>query len=108
MSLDVAWRARRGLLSRPRLHSGRGRPLADAVEGRHPYLILGVGIESADAVAGGGDGVHRLVLAVGPFGSVLDDVIRHGVWVTRVPGDGDTGGGGLGDDGGAGWLGQGW
>lgn len=96
------------MLSRPRIHAGRGRPLADAVEGRHPYLVLGVGVESADTVAGGGDGVHRLVLAVGPFGSVLDDVVRHWIWVPRVPGDGHTGGSGLGDDGCAGGFRQGW
>lgn len=108
MSLDIARRACGGLLSRSCIHTGRRRPLADAIEGRHPYLVLGVGVEPSDTVAGGGDGVHRLVLAVGPFGSILDDVVRNWIWVARVPGDGHTGGCGLCDDGCAGGLRQGW
>ena len=102
MSLDVSGRAGRGLLSRPGLHARRGGPLADAIERRHSDFVLGVGVQSPDAVAGGGDTVHRLVLAVRPFGSVLDDVVGDRVWVAGVPGDGHAGGGGLCDDGGAG------
>lgn len=108
MSLDVAGRAGRGLLPRAGLHASRGGPLADAIEGRHSDFVLCVGVESPDAVAGGGDAVHSLVLAVGPFGSVLDDVVGDGVGVTGVPSDGHTGGSGLCDDGGAGRLRQSW
>lgn len=108
MGLDVSGRAGRGLLSSAGLHARRGGPLADAVEGGHSDFILGVGVQSPDAVAGGGDAVHRLVLAVRPFGSVLDDVVGDGVWVAGVPGDGHTGGGGLCDYGCAGRLWQSW
>lgn len=75
MGLHISGRAGWGLLSRTGLHACRGWPLTDAVEGRHPDLILGVGIQPADAVAGGGDAVHGLVFAVRTFGPVLDDVI---------------------------------
>ena len=106
VSLDVSGRAGRGLLSRPSIHACRGGALADAVEGRHSDLILGVGIQPPDAVAGGGDAVHSLVLALRPFGSVLDDVVGDWVWVAGVPGDGHTGGGGFRDNGCAGRLRQ--
>ncbi len=88
------------MLSGPSFYSVAGRTLADRVDGGHADLVLGVGVQAADAVAGGGDGVHRLVLAVWGFGTVLDDVIGNGVGVPRVPGDGDAGGGGFCDDGG--------
>lgn len=97
VSLDISGWACRGLLSCSGLHACRGGPLADAIEGGHSDFILGVGIQSTDAVAGGGDAVHGLVLAVWPFCSILNDVIGYRVWVTGVPGDGHTGGGGLGD-----------
>lgn len=108
MGLDVSGRASRGLLSCAGLHACGGGPLADAIEGRHSDFVLGVGVQPPDAVAGGGDAVHCLVLAVRPFGSVLDDVVRDRVWVAGVPGDGHTGGCGLGDDGCAGRLWQSW
>lgn len=98
--LDVPRRAGGGLLSSSSFHLVAGRTLADGVDGRNADLVLSVGVEATDAVAGGGDGVHRLVLAVWGFGAVLDDVIGNGVRVTRVPGDGDAGGGRLRDDGG--------
>lgn len=81
VGLDVSRRAGRGLLSGPGLHTCRGGPLTDAVEGRHSDFILGVGVQSPNTVAGGGDAVHRLVLAVRPFGSVLDDVVGDRVGV---------------------------
>lgn len=96
--LDVPRRAGGGLLSGSSFHFVAGRTLADGVDGGNADLVLGVGVEAADAVAGGGDGVHRLVLAVWGFGTVLDDVIRNGVGVTGVPGDGDAGGGRLRDN----------
>lgn len=108
VGLHVSGRAGGGLLSRAGLHACRGRPLTDAVEGRHPDLILGVGVQPTDAVAGGGDAVHRLVLALRPFGSVLDDVIGHWVRVPGVPGDGHAGGGGLCDYGCSRRFRQGW
>lgn len=108
MGLDVSWRASRCLFSCAGLHPSRRRPLADAIEGRHSDFVLRVGVQAADAVAGGGDAVHRLKLAVRPFGSVLDDVVGDGVWVAGVPGDGHTGGGGLRDDGCARRLWQSW
>lgn len=104
MGLDVSGWAGRGLLSCPGLHTCGGGPLADAVKGRHSDFILCVWVQPPDAVAGGGDAVHCLVLAVRPFGSVLDNVVGDRVWVTRVPGDGHTGGGGLSDYGCAGRL----
>lgn len=99
VSLDVSGRAGRGLLSSASLHASRRRPLANAIKGRHSDFILSVGVQSPDAVAGRGDAVHRLVLAVRPFGSVLNDVVGDGVGVARVPGDGHAGSGGLCDDG---------
>lgn len=108
MGLHVSGRAGRGLLSCAGLHACRGRPLTDAVEGRHPDLILGVGVQPTDAVAGGGDAVHCLVLALRPFGSVLDDVIGHWVRVPGVPGDSYAGGGGLRNYGCSRGLRQGW
>lgn len=108
MSLDVTGRACRSLLPGAGLHACRGGPLADAIEGRHPDFILCVGVQAANAVAGRGDAVHSLVLAVRPFCSVLNDIIRYRVWVAGVPGDGHTGGGGLGNYGCAGRLWQGW
>lgn len=108
MSLDITGWACRSLLSCAGLHARGGGPLADAIEGRHPDFILGVGVQAANAVAGGGDAVHRLVLAVRPFCSVLNDIIRYRVWVAGVPGDGHTGGSGLGNYGCAGRLWQGW
>ena len=104
--LDVAGRAGGRLLPGAGLHPQGGQALADAVEGRHADLVVGVGVQAPDAVARGGDAVHRLVLAVGGLGAVLDDVVGDGVRVARVPGDGDAGGRGLRDDGGAGGLGQ--
>lgn len=106
MRLDVSRRTGRGLLSCTGLHTCRGGPLADAIESRHSDFILCVGVQSPDAVTGGGDAVHCLVLAVRPFGSVLDDVVGDRVWVARVPGNGHTGGGGFGDYGCAGRLWQ--
>lgn len=104
VSLDVSRRAGGGLLSRTSLHaSGRG-PLADGIIGWNSDFVLCVGVEPPDAVAGGGDAVHCLILAVGPFGSVLNDVVGDGVGVARVPCDGHTGGCGLGDNGRAGRL----
>lgn len=108
VGLHVAGRAGRGLLPGAGLHTCRGGTLADAVEGRHSDLVLCVGVQPPDAVAGGGDAVHRLVLAVRPFGSVLDDVVGDGVRVARVPGDGHAGGSGLGDYGRTGRLRQSW
>lgn len=108
MGLDVSGRAGRGLLSCAGLHARRGGSLADTIEGRHSDFILGVGVQSPDAVAGGGDAVYRLILAVRPFGSVLDDIVGDGIWVAGVPGDGHTGGGGLCDDGCARRLWQSW
>lgn len=99
MSKDISGRAGRGLLSSASLHTGGGGPLTDAIKGWHSYFVLCVGIEATNAVAGGGDAVHRLILAVRPFGSVLDDVVGDGVGIARVPGYGDTGGCGLCDDG---------
>ena len=97
--VDVSRRAGGRLLGGPGLHSAAGRPLSNAVEGGHAELVLGVGVETADAVARGGDAVHRLKLAVGTLGAVLDDVIGDRVRVPRVPGDGDAGGGCLGNNG---------
>ena len=108
VGLDVSWRTGRSLLSCAGLHPSRRRPLADAIEGRHSDFVLRVGVQAPDAVAGGGDAVHRLELAVRPFGSVLDDVVGDGVWVAGVPGDGHTGCGGLRDDGCARRLWQSW
>lgn len=108
VGLDVSWRTGRSLLSCAGLHPSRRRPLADAIEGRHSDFVLRVGVQAPDAVAGGGDAVHRLELAVRPFGSVLDDVVGDGVWVAGVPGDGHAGGGGLRDDGCARRLWQSW
>lgn len=88
------------MLSCPSFHSVAGRTLADGVDSGHTDLVLGVGVQAADAVAGRGDGVHRLILAVRRFSTVLDDVIGNRVGVTGVPGDGDAGGGRLRDDGG--------
>lgn len=96
--LDVPRRAGGGLLSSSGFHLVAGRTLADGVDGRNADLVLSVGVEPADAVAGGGDRVHRLVLAVRGLGAVLDDVIGNGVGVARVPGDGDTGGSRLRDN----------
>lgn len=93
--LDVPRRAGRGLLPSPGLHWLTGRALANRVEGRDTDLILSVGVESADAVACGGDSIHGLILAIWGLCPVLDDVVSHWVWVARVPGDGDTGGSGL-------------
>ena len=108
VGLDVSGRAGRGLLSCTGLHARRGGPLADAVEGRHSDFVLGVGVQPTDAVAGGGDAVHRLVLAVRTLGSVLNDVVGDGVRVAGVPGDGHAGGGGLCDYGCARRLWQSW
>lgn len=83
------------------LHAGGWGSLADAVESGHSYLVLCVGVEPPNAVAGGGDAVHGLVFAVRPLGSVLNNVVRHWVGITRIPGDGDAGGCGLRDDGSA-------
>ncbi len=88
------------MLSGPSFHSVAGWTLTNGVDGGDADLILGVRVHATDAVAGGGDGVHRLVLAVWGFGTVLDDVIGNRVGVPRVPGDGDTSGGRLCDDGG--------
>lgn len=108
MGLDVTRRTSRSLLPCAGLHACRRGPLADAVESRHSDFILSVGVQSPDAVAGGGDAVHRLILAVWAFGSVLDDVVGDRVWVARVPGDGHTGGSGLCDYGCARRLWQSW
>lgn len=104
--LDVPGGASRGLFPCPGLYPGGRGALADAVEGRHPNFVLRVGVEPSDAVPGGGDTVHRLILAVRGLGPVLDDVIGHRVGVTGVPGDGDAGGSRLRDDGGTGRLGK--
>lgn len=96
---DVSGRTGRGLLSGASLHTGGRGSLTDAIEGWHSDFVLGVGVEATDAVAGSGDAVHSLVLAVGPLGSILDDVVGDRVRVARVPGDGDAGGCGLGDNG---------
>lgn len=66
--------------------------MANAVDSRHSYFIFSVGVESSDAVACRGDAVHRLILVVWSFGSILDDVVGHRVGVARVPGDGHAGG----------------
>lgn len=102
LSLDVPRRAGWCLLPSPSVHLVAGWALADGVERRDTDLILSVGVEATDTVARCRDAVHCLELAVGWFCPVLDDVIGYGVWVARVPGDGDARGRCLCDDGGAG------
>lgn len=106
LCLDVPRWASRGLFACSSLYRLTGGTLADCVDGRDADLILGVRVEAADAVACGGDVIHRLVLAVWGLGAVLDNVVSDRVRVARVPGDGDAGGSGFGDYGRARGLGQ--
>lgn len=105
--LDVKrWRGRR-LLACTCLHRVAGWPPANVVDGHDSELVLRVGAEPADAVAGGGHPLHLLEAVVGGLGSVLDHVVGHGFRVARVPGEGDAGCRGLCHDEGGGRLGQG-
>lgn len=96
--VDVPRGAGGSLLGCACLHFAAGGALADAVEGRHAELVLGVGIKAPDAVACRSDAVYCLILAVGTLGTVLDDVIGDRVRIPRVPGDGDAGGSRLGNN----------
>lgn len=90
MSLDVPRWTGRCLLPGPSVHLVARWALTDGVKRRDSDLVLGVRVEAADAVACRRDAVHRLELTVGRFCPVLNDIIGHRVWVSRVPGDGDA------------------
>ena len=95
LGLDVSWRTGRRLLTCASLHRLAGWTLTDCVHGRDTDFILCVGVQPTNAVARGGNVFHCLVFAVWGFGSILDDVESHWVWVAWIPGDGHTGGGGF-------------
>ena len=64
--------------------------MPDAVHCRDPDLVLGVGAEPPNTVACGGDVLFDLIWSILAFRLVFNDIVGHRVWISRVPGDGDT------------------
>lgn len=62
-----------------------GRASADVVDRHYAELVVGVGTEAPDAVAGGGYAVNLLVQVVRVLGLVLDDVVGHGFGISGIP-----------------------
>lgn len=89
-SLHITGGTGRSLFPRASDHRLTGRPLPDAVDCRDPDLVLRVGAEPPNTVACGGDVLFDLIGSILAFRLVFNDIVGHRVWISRVPGDGDT------------------
>lgn len=83
--LDMQRRRWRRLLSCPGFDGVTGRSATDVVDGHDAELVFRIGAETTDAIPRGCNTVHLLEVGVRRFGPVLNNVVGHRLWVSRVP-----------------------